>query len=156
MDSFLKSQSENQQFYKSQAGQMTSGSRLAATIIRLLHGIFILFVLFGILSNDPMLLILYLFTLISLQLHWYLNNDTCFLTIVEKAITGRTDSESFMHQLVSPVYKITDQRLAYFSKIGVWILIALTLLKFWRLGLTPYRVYRIFTDALLNRNYVTP
>src|SRR5579871_866178 len=113
---------------------------IVGAIIQILHFLFILFVLFGILSNDPMVLVLYLFTLISLQLHWFMNNDVCCLTITERIITGRTNDESYMHRLVSPIYKIPDKQLAWLSKVVVYVLIILTLVKFWKLGLTPRRL----------------
>jgi len=121
--------------------------QIAAFVIQTIHLIFILFVLFGILSNDPLFLLLYLFTLISLQLHWFMNNDICFLTLVERVLTGRSNEESFMHRIVSPIYKIPDRQLAIISKIAVYILIAATLYKLYRLGLTPAKYYDIITSA---------
>jgi len=116
-------------------------------IIKILHILFIFFVLFGFLSNDPLMLILYLVTLISLQLHWYLNDDTCFLTIMERTLTGRTNDESFMYQLVSPIYKINDKYLSLISKVVVLILIIFTLIKLWKMHVTPYKLYYIIKDS---------
>jgi hypothetical protein len=121
--------------------------QLAGVFINILHTFFVLFVLFGILSNDPMFLLLYLFTLISLLLHWLMNNDICCLTLTERMLTGRTNDESFIHQIVSPIYKIPNQHLAYLSKIVVYILIGLTLIKLYRMGLTPRKYYDIISNA---------
>lgn len=124
------------------------GSQIGALIIQVIHFLFILFVLFGILSNDPLILLFYLCTLVSLQLHWFMNNDICCLTITERILTGRSNDESFMHRLVSPVYKIPDKQLAWVSKVVVCFMIILTLIKFWRLGITPRKIYGIIKDAM--------
>src|SRR5579862_3105278 len=111
-------------------------TNVTAFIIKILHICLIIFVLFGIFFEDPFLLLLYLMTLITLRLHWFLNNDICFLTLVEKWTLGRSDNESFMHNLISPIYMIGDSQLAVISKWVVNILIVLTLFKFWKKGLT--------------------
>ena len=123
---------------------------ITAYIIRLIHIIFVIFVLFGILFNDPLLLLLYLATLISLQLHWYTNNDVCFLTLLERILLGKTNEESFMHQIVSPIYKIPDKSLAYLSKVIVYVLIIGTLFKMYKKGYTPRKYYEIITEGLKN------
>ncbi len=114
---------------------------LAATIIRILHIFLILFVLFGHMIEDPLILLLYLGTLLTLRLHWWVSNDVCFLTLVEKGLLGVDDKTSFMHNLVSPVYKIKDKDLA---KISTWVvngLILYTIWKFWSRNITPRYLY---------------
>ena len=41
--------------------------------------------------------------------HWSVNDDTCFLTEIEKRVTGKTESkETFFGRIVSPIYKMED------------------------------------------------
>jgi len=41
--------------------------------------------------------------------HWSVNDDTCFLTEVEKRVTGKTETkETFFGRIVSPIYKMED------------------------------------------------
>ena len=81
------------------------------TLIRILHVLFILFMLITpfVPNISWFLVLLHATTALSLLIHWYFNNDTCFLTLVEQKIRGVANTESFMHSLVSPVYKISDE-----------------------------------------------
>jgi hypothetical protein len=86
-----------------------TGSRSMGLVINILHKSFILFMLVAWMSNDIYQIILYAFTLLSLKTHWYTNDDTCALTLLEQQITGVEKKESFINQIVSPVYKIKDE-----------------------------------------------
>jgi hypothetical protein len=78
-------------------------------IINILHKIFIIYMLVGWMTDDIYKLILYTCTLITLKVHWKANNDTCGLTILEQVLTGVKKNESFINQIVNPVYKIKDE-----------------------------------------------
>jgi len=123
-------------------------NRAAAYLIKILHIALVLFVLFGHLTQDPLVLLVYLGTLLSLRLHWWLSNDVCFLTLVEKSLLGVDNKSSFMHNLVSPVYKIEDKDLSTVSKWVVDLLIIFTLWKFWSLKITPRYIYSYIRDQL--------
>jgi len=56
-------------------------------------------------------LVLHVTTVFTLVVHWYMNNDACFLTLLETKLRGVDKVESFMHSIVSPVYKIEDNEL---------------------------------------------
>lgn len=118
-----------------------------ALFVNIVHFFLVLFVLFGILADDPMILLLYLVTLLSLKMHWWMNNDICALTLLEKQLTGATNRESFIHRLVSPVYVIKDSQLAIISSLVVNILLIMTLYKFWSRGYTP----RFYYDYIMTR-----
>jgi hypothetical protein len=90
-------------------GLIPKGSRSMGLVINILHKSFILYMLVAWMSNDIYQIILYAVTLLSLKTHWYTNNDTCALTLLEQQITGVEKKESFMNQIVSPVYKIKDE-----------------------------------------------
>lgn len=79
-------------------------------LIRILHVLLILFVIIVpfIPNVEWTFLVLHISTVMSLLVHWLMNNDSCFLTLVETKMRGVESSESFIHSIVSPVYKISD------------------------------------------------
>ena len=53
--------------------------------------------------------------------HWY-TNDSCFLTEIEKIITGKTDNKStFIGSILDPIYNITDKEIKYVT-FCLWII----------------------------------
>lgn len=95
----------------------------ALFLTRFIHLLIILFVLLAPFlafradqETATMILILHVTTCLVLMLHWYLANDACFLTLVEKSIRGVNDNQSFIHSIVSPVYTIRDSTL----RKGAW------------------------------------
>lgn len=63
--------------------------------------------------------------------HWLLDNTTCALTLLEKHIRGVQDDQSFVHRLVSPVYRISDARLRVWVR---WATLGLMGVSLWRLS----------------------
>lgn len=59
-----------------------------------------------------------------LMLHWILNDDTCALTTLECTLRGLDDcSTSYVHMLVSPLYKIHESdasTIAWTYTIASW------------------------------------
>lgn len=112
-------------------------SKLLANAIRVLHLLLIVFVVctpFLFLLPDSYvpeklwpLLILHFTVCLSLLVHWKFNNDTCFLTVVESTLRGVPMQSSFMHSIVSPVYKIQNDTLKDVSNIAVPVLMGLVL-----------------------------
>jgi hypothetical protein len=112
---------------------------ILAGLIRLLHISLVLYVgtnWYFLFSTNvypsqvlPISIALYLTVLASLKLHWYLNDDTCALTLLECVITGKPKSNSFIHSIVSPVYKIKDENLAKISGTMVNVLFIYTLFR---------------------------
>ena len=81
---------------------------LLGKIIQLIHILFLIYVIvtpFIEVSID--FRILYFWTLLSTIVHWIANDTTCFLTILEKKLMGKTDDQSFIYKLVSPVYDLS-------------------------------------------------
>jgi hypothetical protein len=100
-------------------------STIVADFVRLLHILLVLFVLFGSASNSYGILTLHVAVCISLLVHWVANSDTCSLTLLESKLRGVNTQETFMHSIVSPVYKIessTLSRLSYFATILVLVI----------------------------------
>lgn len=82
--------------------------QILGKIIQLIHILFLIYVIvtpFIEVSID--FRILYFWTLLSTIVHWIANDTTCFLTILEKKLMGKTDDQSFIYKLVSPVYDLS-------------------------------------------------
>ena len=77
-------------------------------IIFLIHLFFLIAVLIVPFTNDKRNLEFYSILIPFLFFHWSVNDDTCALTQAEIAITGKKKEDSFMHQIVSPIYKMDD------------------------------------------------
>ena len=78
--------------------------------------LFIVFIPF--LNVPPAFLILHIVSCISLFVHWLSNSDICSLTVIEGQLRGVDRTETFTHQFISPVYKISSTE---WSTI-VWII----------------------------------
>lgn len=99
-------------------------SAVSAAVVMVLHTALVAFVLAAPFSTDDSALAACVFLLPMLWIHWLLNDDTCFLTIVECRLRGLQPSQSFIHRLVSPVYKIRDEHvrlLAWVGSVGLWV-----------------------------------
>ena len=84
-----------------------------AILIRLIHILFVIFIIITpfIQNLKWIYLVLHVVVIGSLVLHWATNEDVCFLTWLECYVKGVPKSESFIHSLVSPIYKIADSDL---------------------------------------------
>ena len=92
--------------------------------IKILHVLIVLFIIGAPFTNDPRLLIIHVASCISLITHWYLNNDTCCLTLVESYLSGKKKKETFMGRLISPVYTMdesTTSKVTYYSTIALMV-----------------------------------
>lgn len=117
----------------------------AANVIWLLHMLFIVWFIVTPFTTNPNMLTLHLFTGPFLWLHWIVNNDACSLTLLEMKLRGTTDcSESFFHQLVSPIYKIRDEEIKPYVWMATIILWLVTLSKVIK---NPGMVTKMFRDA---------
>jgi len=65
----------------------------------------------------------------SLMFHWYLNEDACFLTLLECSLRGIPMRNSFMHSIVNPVYKIQDKELRTISHLVTPLLALISLYR---------------------------
>lgn len=89
-----------------------------ANIIRLLHIGIILFILLIPFYDIPGYLLLHIVSCISLLIHWNMNSDICFLTLVENYIRNIPYHDTLIYQIVSPLYNIEEYKL---NKI-IWLL----------------------------------
>jgi hypothetical protein len=98
----------------------------AALFVRILHILLVLWVIFTPFTQNEPMLILHLFAVPSLWLHWYMMDDTCSLWLLEMKLRGLKEThESFFYNLVSPVYKIRDDDIrvtAWWASIALWLI----------------------------------
>lgn len=84
-------------------------SEFLANCVFIFHVFVILFIIFTPLLNvPPAFLILHITSCICLFVHWYGNSDVCSLTIIEGQLRGVNRTETFTHQFISPLYKISS------------------------------------------------
>ncbi len=102
------------------------------TVIIVLHVAFILFVILTPFIGDERLLILHIITIPFMMAHWYVNDNTCALTLLENHVRYRLngekpkDDEIFMYKLIAPIYDFKKNNddisgLIYIITIGLWL-----------------------------------
>lgn len=101
--------------------------------IRMIHICFILWMIWVPFTNNETMLMMHAIISPFLMLHWIFNSDGCALTLLEKHVRGLDhDNESFIHSIVSPIYKIDDATLrpiVFGLTMGLWY-ITLSRLKY--------------------------
>lgn len=98
-------------------------------LIQVIHGLFILFMMFAPLSNNLFILIMQFIFGCSLIIHWSFNDQTCALTLLEKHVRGVDDNESFIYQIVGPVYGISNTDMCQIAYVILIISMAISLYK---------------------------
>lgn len=86
-------------------------NELAADIVALLHLCVVIFFLYAPFSSYPQLWVLAFVCGIFTMSHWLMpgpESDTCCLTVLERWLRGCEKKESFMHAVMSPIYKAVD------------------------------------------------
>lgn len=102
-------------------------TELVAGLVSALHLAFVVFMTWAPFSGNRMALVMHLVVTPLLWLHWALNDDSCALTLLETKLRGVDSSESFMHSLVSPVYKVRDadmRTVCWLASAGLWAVTA--------------------------------
>jgi hypothetical protein len=131
-------------------GAGTRGSNkdsLALVIITILHIIVILFVLITPFTNYNYFLFMHAIIVPFIMLHWYVNNNTCSLTIAEKEIRKRMnggsknvdDDECYTYKFIAPIYDFNKNheeysKFIYILTSGLWFI-------------TLYKLYGKFKDG---------
>lgn len=113
---------------------MGGAGSITAILISVLHLAFAAFMVIAPFSSSKLLLLLHAIVTPFILFHWIMNNDTCFLTLLERYLRGIDDTEtSFFHSLVSPIYKLPN------IVVGrtVWVITIVLCLVSW------YRVYQL-------------
>lgn len=89
-------------------------SKLSLNLIRALHLLLVLYVILTpFLTKDKALLRTHILVVGSIIFHWKINNNTCFLTLMESKLRGKKSEDTFFGKLVSPVYDISEKEIRY-------------------------------------------
>ena len=94
-------------------------------LIIFLTGILIPFV------GQPRQLRAFSIIMVIIFFHWMMNDDTCALTQLEAKIIGKDPSETFTSQIISPIYKLDNNKSKELIKTIFFLLWMFTQ---WRLG----------------------
>ena len=94
----------------------------------LVSGVHLSVILFVVLSpfiGSIDILLLHLVVIPFLVAHWVFNNDTCFLTELEKLLSGRSKSDLITYKIMSPIYRfigsnIEHSRIIYIVTTILW------------------------------------
>lgn len=81
------------------------------TLVKVIHWIIILLNIFVPFMDNPYLLQLYVICVPFMWLHWMTNDDTCALTLMESRLRGVSSNETFLHEIISPIYKFQGRRM---------------------------------------------
>lgn len=82
-------------------------------------------------SSNREWLSLYSLLIPFLLLHWALNDDTCALTQLEVAVSGRPKERTFIGRFIGPIYNLPDDQL---GKLVKCIFFVMWLVVQYRLG----------------------
>jgi hypothetical protein len=114
-------------------------NQLTLICIQIVHLLYLAFVVITPFTNNTQLLVIHSFTIPFMMIHWYLNDNTCALTVLEKTVrqqvTGSTDEKDcFTCRLINPIYDFKQNynrfsQLIYALTIGLWMI-------------TIYKLYR--------------
>ena len=117
---------------------------IIANIIYILHVSLVIFnIITPFITTDPFILVLYCLTLTTILSHWYLNNDTCIMTKLESYIRGTHDNNTFIGQLVKPVYNISSKEIHI-------ITILLLIYGFYRLRIWDKKRFELVKSNIIN------
>lgn len=114
-------------------------------IINILHILFVLFILIAPFMSNTFILVLYAIIAPFMMFHWYINNNTCALTVLEKAVRKETTGESipdedcFTCRIIHPVYDFTNNyveqaKVAYIVVTILWIIVLVKLFYKFKYG----------------------
>jgi hypothetical protein len=102
-------------------------STFLADIIFLFHMAIVLFVLLAPFTQISAILILHITFCLSLLVHWYANSNVCSLTLLEGHFRGLNHTNTFTHQLISPMYDISDTDASTIAYIITYIVMFISI-----------------------------
>ena len=117
-------------------------------VIVVFHFIFLLFVVLTPFLGNNYFLMLHFIIVPFMMAHWYANDNTCALTLIEKQIrkelygTKPDPNECFTYNIIAPVYDFKKNNsdhteLIYIITILLWLV-------------TVYRLYSNYRNGKLN------
>jgi len=102
---------------------------ILANVIRFIHILIILFVLFAPFTNNIHLLQYHLLFVPFIVLRWIFNYDKCNITIIEQNLRNCKENEGFIYKIIKPIYKPPKEHLIIFMYLITLILWIYTLRK---------------------------
>lgn len=123
---------------------MFSPNSLYSIIIKAIHLLFVLFIVLTPFFGNEFMLTYHFIAIPFLVLHWITNNDTCALTLLESKVRGVDDDQTFIGNIIKPIY---NAHLT--SKHYYWIMAVLFLITTLRLHYTYHFWYITFTWKLM-------
>ena len=116
-----------------------------ANLIWVLHMAFCAWVALVPFTDLEPMLVLHLFIIPFLWLHWATNQNTCALTLIEKRLRGITDDDkSFFFNLVAPIYTPDDVALKHAAWMATLVLWSITL---WKVMRRPAMIREVLTGT---------
>jgi uncharacterized protein DUF2784 len=118
-------------------------------LIVVLHFIFVMFVVITPFLGNNYFLILHAITVPFMMAHWYMNDNNCALTLMEKKIRHAVNGEEpdpndcFTYNLIAPVYDFKKNNHSYS------VFIYLITICLW--SYTLYRLYDNWQNGKLQR-----
>lgn len=101
---------------------------LLGEIVSFIHGWIFSFVTIVPFIGEFDLVFLNLVFMFGIMIHWYLNNNICALTLLEKIIRGtQDDDQTFFGQIFGKVYSIGKDSHLYW--IGISILVTVSIVR---------------------------
>jgi hypothetical protein len=94
-----------------------------AALVSLIHAAVLAWALIAPFSQSNFWKVSYVIFAPFLMLHWILNDDSCALTQLECAIRGLDESSSYIHRVMSPLYKMQESDaglLAWAYTVASW------------------------------------
>lgn len=109
--------------------------KILLSIITLLHILFIIFVVGAPFTNMNYFIFMHALLVPFMVLHWFCNDNTCVLTVVEKYLRKRIQKDKYKEEdcitckLINPIYDFKKNnkkhtRLIYSICFLVWIISA--------------------------------
>lgn len=124
-------------------------NQLLLDLIIGLHLIFVLFIVITPFVGNNYLLLLHAIFVPFMMIHWYINDNDCFLTLMERQIrlklygTVPDPNDCFTYNLIAPVYdfKKNNSNMSFFIyaiTFGLWFI-------------TLYRLYSNYRNGKLSK-----
>lgn len=97
-----------------------------ANIITFIHILYILFIVVIPFTNSNYLLFLHTIIVPFMVIHWLLNDNTCFLTLLEKYVRNSTD-DCFTCKIIEPIYGFNNNYkhmsdIIYIITLFLWVI----------------------------------
>jgi len=100
-----------------------------ANTIYYFHLFIVLFVVIVPFTNIASLLVLHVAGAFCLLVHWKLNSNICSLTVLEAQLRGIDRVNTFTHELIAPIYDISNTEWSHLCSLLTIILLFVSLFK---------------------------